>query len=273
MQVSTKLIGKTGIYCIHNLINNKKYVGKSKNIYYRLHRHKSDLIKNKHKNPYLQNAWNKHGEKNFQCYILELCKLKDSFKLEEKYIKECGDYNCATFNDQRIQYSKKTRQKMSKVKKEQYANGLKNAKSVPILQYDLDGNFIREFKSIAEAERILKISHSMLLKVLSGKFKRAKQFQFKRKDDSKIIGKYQKRNYSNQKKLFKPIKIENLKTGEIIIFESFKACAKYFKVTPPVISVKLNKSKNNIYKNKYKIGLVKSDELLETPKKDNQQPS
>ncbi len=71
----------SGIYCIENLINNKKYVGKAKNINLRKNYHFSRLINNKHDNNYLQKAWNKYGEDSFYFYILEKC---DSEKLSDR---------------------------------------------------------------------------------------------------------------------------------------------------------------------------------------------
>lgn len=63
---------KIGIYCIENLITNKKYIGQSKNITNRWSRHRVELRKGTHFNPYLQNSWNKYGEKSFKFYILEI---------------------------------------------------------------------------------------------------------------------------------------------------------------------------------------------------------
>lgn len=62
-----------GIYCIENLINHKKYIGQSIDIEMRWRGHKSELRRSIHINDYLQNAWNKYGEDNFQFYILEEC--------------------------------------------------------------------------------------------------------------------------------------------------------------------------------------------------------
>lgn len=63
----------SGIYCIENKITNKKYIGKSVNIYERWRQHKIFLRHNKHHNKYLQFAWNKYGENTFDFYIIEEC--------------------------------------------------------------------------------------------------------------------------------------------------------------------------------------------------------
>jgi group I intron endonuclease len=71
----------SGIYCIENTVNHKKYIGQSVNIYTRWKQHKNDLYNNKHRNNYLQKAWNKYGENNFNFQIIEKC---DEDNLNEK---------------------------------------------------------------------------------------------------------------------------------------------------------------------------------------------
>lgn len=61
----------SGIYTITNLIDNKIYVGQSKNIKNRLYTHKTQLKNKKHDNTYLQNAVNKYGIENFEFELLE----------------------------------------------------------------------------------------------------------------------------------------------------------------------------------------------------------
>jgi len=52
--------------------------------------------------------------------------------------------------------------------------GTKNNKiSKSVMQYDLDGNFIKEYKSIMEASRQLKIDHSGIVQALKRKSKKA----------------------------------------------------------------------------------------------------
>ena len=54
-----------GIYEIHNIANNKRYIGKSVDVTKRLKQHKNKLKKNIHSNVYLQRAWNVYSEQNF----------------------------------------------------------------------------------------------------------------------------------------------------------------------------------------------------------------
>ena len=56
------LKNKCGIYMILNLINGKRYIGSSIDIYNRLHEHLHNLKNNKSHNNHLQNSWNKYGE-------------------------------------------------------------------------------------------------------------------------------------------------------------------------------------------------------------------
>jgi len=65
-----------GIYAIVNKINNKKYIGSSKNIYQRFIKHRCDFNLKKH-NRYFQYSWDKYGEKKFDLILLEECKQKD----------------------------------------------------------------------------------------------------------------------------------------------------------------------------------------------------
>ena len=77
----------SGIYCIENIINNKKYIGKSVDINSRFDYHKSMLRKNKHDNDHLQKSWNKYGENNFLFNIIEECSKEQLVEKEIFYIK------------------------------------------------------------------------------------------------------------------------------------------------------------------------------------------
>ena len=58
-------IGKSGIYRIRNLTNNKFYIGSAVNLNKRKNQHFHYLRNNKHHNKPLQNSYNKYGESSF----------------------------------------------------------------------------------------------------------------------------------------------------------------------------------------------------------------
>lgn len=73
---------KSCIYQIRNTINNKCYIGSAINYNHRWAQHRSKLRSNKHQNSYLQLAWNKYGEINFEFIIIEL--VPDKVNLLER---------------------------------------------------------------------------------------------------------------------------------------------------------------------------------------------
>jgi group I intron endonuclease len=76
-----------GIYKISNIVNNKVYVGQSKNIYKRWQEHYYELKNNRNKNQHLQYSFNKYGEENFIFDIIEVCDIDSLDYLERHYIK------------------------------------------------------------------------------------------------------------------------------------------------------------------------------------------
>lgn len=68
---------KSGIYAFVNKINGMFYIGSATIFRKRWDLHLNELRKNKHKNPYLQNVYNKYGEINFQFIILEYCEKQN----------------------------------------------------------------------------------------------------------------------------------------------------------------------------------------------------
>lgn len=63
----------SGVYCIQNTVNGKRYIGKSVNLHTRMQHHSCELSAGRHINKHLQYAWNKYGAEAFDAYILEVC--------------------------------------------------------------------------------------------------------------------------------------------------------------------------------------------------------
>lgn len=82
----------TGIYCIENSVNRKKYVGQAKDIEKRWETHKAELRRGAHYNTHLQAAWDKYGEQSFAFYILELCDVESLSERETFYINSLSSF-------------------------------------------------------------------------------------------------------------------------------------------------------------------------------------
>lgn len=177
------------IYVIKNKITTTVYLGSSIEVEKRLSKHKSLLKYNKHYNKHLQNAYNKYGENNFEFTILDRWVPIENIKnVEQEYIdyvfKNCKVYNKAKYvagsagyihnNDKLEKISN-----ASKGKKKSQEFIIKMSR--PILQYDLDGNFIKEWVGLRDASRNLNIPHKSIYNCCRGYCKRCSEFIFKYK--------------------------------------------------------------------------------------------
>ena len=121
---------KVGIYKILNLNDGKFYIG-STNQYFlkRFTQHYSELVRKKHKNQHLQNAWNKHKSDAFSFQIVEIISDKRVILEKEQYyldtlqpFKHIG-YNINPLASGTPNLSKETILKRAKTMKDKYASG------------------------------------------------------------------------------------------------------------------------------------------------------
>ncbi len=94
LRVLIKMIDhRKGIYCITNLINDKKYIGSTfKSFKRRIASHKCLLRCNCHPNRHLQNAWRLYGECNFSFSVLEV--IENEVELLKREAHWIHFYNC-----------------------------------------------------------------------------------------------------------------------------------------------------------------------------------
>ena len=74
-----------GIYRITCAPTGKIYIGSAVNLRWRRKTHFRTLQRNEHRNPKLQNAWNKYGPDNFTFEVLELVLLPEMLTAREQY--------------------------------------------------------------------------------------------------------------------------------------------------------------------------------------------
>lgn len=81
-----KYTSVSGIYVILNTKNGKVYIGQTLDIRERWATHRRELNKGTHPNKYLQNAWNKYGDKSFKFKKLEYCDPEHLDEREQHYL-------------------------------------------------------------------------------------------------------------------------------------------------------------------------------------------
>lgn len=183
----------TGVYKIKILGSNKTYIGSTTNIsgsssksigfLFRWRCHLSDLLKNKHHTPKLQNAFNKY--KNVEFSIVEIINNAEITRQREQYYldnllfaqeyikKENNLFTKLAFNSNPVSTQRS------------YNKGIPNYKlAKKIKQYSLDGTFISNHQSMREANRKTNISFKAIHSVLKGKRVSAGGFIWRYEDDS-----------------------------------------------------------------------------------------
>lgn len=151
--------------------NEVRYVGKTSNPKYRLSGHISECKKESTK--HYRARWIRSLLKdNIKPIIkfIKACPLNDFEKFETEYIK--------IFKSDKLTNSDETGQGNSCRIKE-VIDRMSKPKSRIVYQYDLDGRFINEYKSVRDAGRSLGIYHSHISRCCNGEYKHTQGFIFR----------------------------------------------------------------------------------------------
>lgn len=143
----------TGIYAIHNKVNDKYYIGQTKDIKNRWMQHRSRLKCETHENNHLQAAYNTYGADSFEYLVLEECSIDQLNAREQYYVEKYNAYNNGYNQDKGgagcIGY-KHTEEEIAKMRL------IQNPKAV--LQLDMNLNIMAEWVSCSHAGKTLGLS-------------------------------------------------------------------------------------------------------------------
>lgn len=195
-----------GIIYKYTSPSNKCYIGQTYNEKER--RQKFNNIKNAYGGIKIDNARRKYGPENFTYEILYTIETDDKELLmdelnamEEYYIEKFDSidsgYNIlrggSSYHD--FVYTKEIKEKIG------------NASSKAIIQYDLEGNYVKSWKSASEAGRVLGIRSALISKCCNRKSKHCRNFIFRFVGD-KVLD-CEKNPVLNVTRNLKIIQIEN----------------------------------------------------------------
>ncbi len=230
-----------GIYHIKNCCNNKLYIGSSINILERWKVHKYQLNKNTHDNKYLQNAWNKYGQNNFEFQIIKLItNLNEIINEEQKYV------NNLNVCDRNIGYNICRIVNIPPDNTGNIRNDLRNynliKKSQKVYQFNINREFIKCYDSIRQASRELNVCVSNIARAAKGQLKISKGFiwSYERNiSDDKFLN----LNHPASKKI-----IQKTKDGEFIkIWDSMNQAANNLGISTSKISMAANGLRKSAY--------------------------
>jgi predicted GIY-YIG superfamily endonuclease len=200
-----KVTGRKAIYIIVNSKNNKVYVGSSIDVCKRRSRHFKALEKNIHENKHLQNSYNKYGKEYFTMYLLEYIEDENDLLVREQYWldvtnsydKNIGYNNSPTAgNSLGVRHSEKSKEVRSK-KFSGEGNpfyGKKHSKDTKkiigekgrkvVYQYDLNGNFVKEWSSVKETEDVGGFSRDLVSLCINHRYRYHKGYIWISKEEA-----------------------------------------------------------------------------------------
>lgn len=168
------------MYCIYVFSDEDGipvYVGKTKNLTRRIKEHLKDR---KRKNCLFYKWLNKQirEDKAYYVDILEECNDENWQEKEKYWIKHVKENNFPLKNMTEGGEGSKIYKRVNNL------NCNFDIFKKPILQYDLDGNFVKEFTCVKDAANSVNTSTTCISRVAKGKGKYANRFQWRYKTDN-----------------------------------------------------------------------------------------
>lgn len=243
----------SGIYQIENKINSKVYIGSSNNIKRRWQKHKALLRHNKHPNSHLQAAWNKYGEDNFIFSIIELCNIDSLLDREQYFINTRNPEYNQTLIAGKIEMTTDRRMKLSRSITQAYKDGRMQKAIKTIYQYDLKGNYIREYASLVEASNTLNIPISNLSCAANGKCNIAGGYVWRFYKTEKLNVWFNRMGKPLTKEPYKlkNIKIVLINNNEHLVFKNAKEVSNIIGCSTSQVYNSIRR--NSLLLNKYKV--------------------
>lgn len=224
-----ELKDKVGIYMIQNKETQDCYIGSSKQLGKRIASHFRRLRMDKHENPYIQNSYNKYGLEKFSYSILEFCSEEVLRSREQHFVDSLNPKFNIIREVERHALPEESRLKVSATLKEGYGSGRIVSQSFkPVLQYNLDGKFLKEFPSLNSACEEVGIVASTIIRCLKGPYSTAGGFIWRYKGDNTPVA-------PGRRKKERAVIFTSKDGTEVLEFRSYKLAAAHFMVQPNTI--------------------------------------
>lgn len=205
---------KSGIYQIKNKKNNRVYIGSAVNCRDRKLLHLSQLRRNIHHSITLQRAYNKYGNDIFEFEVLEYCKKEKLIEREQYYLDKLSPF-------------------YNTCKKAHSTLGISSTRRKKVIQYDLEGDIIKEWECLQDIMKVFDITNSSKISQCC-KLKRNKAYGFVwRYKDSDTFS-------YNKKRKGKAIALIDNNDNILKQWSRIKDCAKELNITSAAICNSLN---------------------------------
>lgn len=235
-----KIKGKCGIYKI--TIERYTYIGSSNNIANRLRSHRNSLLGKCHHNHTMQNCFNKYGLEALMFEIIEECEESALLQREAYYMETLHpnmnhimDPTRPTPTEESIKLGIETRKRNDRLLNRRPSNIKK------VYQYDISGNFIREWDAASDAANFYECQVSALCACCNNKTKTCCGFRWSYKMEDKTAPiKNRRGNIIIQ---------YDCNMSPVMLWPSFEAIRKDLHISHSIIK-KVSKTVS-IYKNSY----------------------